>query len=29
MRNENEIKEKIENTDLVVYLDESAAYLVS
>ncbi len=28
MRTEIEIKEKIENTDLVVYLDENAAYLV-
>lgn len=28
MRNEEEIKEKIENTELVIYLDECAAYLV-
>lgn len=28
MRNEQEIKEKIENTELVIYLDECAAYLV-
>ena len=29
MRKENEIKEKIENTDLVVYLDECAAGVLS
>ena len=29
MRNELEIKQKIENTELVIYLDECAAYLVS
>lgn len=28
MRNEQEIKNKIENTELVIYLDECAAYLV-
>ena len=28
MRNEQEIKQKIEDTELVVYLDECAAYLV-
>jgi hypothetical protein len=28
MRNELEIKQKIENTELVIYLDECAAYLV-
>ncbi len=28
MRNEQEIKDKIENTELVIYLDECAAYLV-
>lgn len=28
MRTEDEIKEKIENTDLVIFLDECAAYLV-
>ena len=28
MRNESEIKGKIETTDFVVYLDECAAYLV-
>ena len=28
MRNENEIKEKINNTELVITLDEAAVYLV-
>lgn len=28
MRSEQEIKDKIENTELVIYLDECAAYLV-
>lgn len=28
MRNEQEIKEKIESTELVIYLDECATYLV-
>lgn len=28
MREELDIKEKIENTELVIYLDECAAYLV-
>ena len=29
MNNEKTIKQKIENTDLTIYLDECAAYLVS
>ena len=29
MKSEQEIKQKIENTELVIYLDECAAYLVS
>ena len=28
MKTEQEIKNKIENTELVIYLDECAAYLV-
>lgn len=28
MKNEQEIKNKIEDTELVIYLDECAAYLV-